>query len=695
MTVLNKILRDIYSNIGIIDTYDDQIRGMMDSQEYYIENIKDLEARDYLHACDKECGDISDERFQKIMDENKKLRDKLREMPDNGLQNNEELKQLRVQNVDQFEKILLMQSQLDDIDDNVDEDLIQHMKTENESLRKQLDSKDSEILRQQLDSKNSSNTQTPCDDITRENEDLKQQLLIIKTKSSVGNDNNLQDEVNRLNEMIQSSDCLKDLDECKQRLQIFKDRNGGKEPIIVDTKSTIGYFDTIKSTGILGLFLSLISEMKLWKDTDITSEDQLVEMIKKAGGLDDSSMELFISLMRKYNGDDWYKIGRDFLSSRVENMGEEFSSSISTFDFYKETQTTSAKLKLMSELTTYNLQKYVSFIPMVTPSVNNSNYVNRKIMETYISNIYSSNPYIENNTESRDAYIKKIYTFAMKQMKARKMLTDKHVDLLVNPTDLKETIVYETKYDREQRRDVSVETIQKLSSHKDLNTMRDLSLAGTQAIKDGPLTLAVIESIRLQIEKENGKTLSEKWSLDNLVKKGVEILENDIWKKEKSGNLEFTVEIDGNMETINPYEIHYDMFKNGIDKYMYYGFNPPLQTGIVLDESTIGDFLVADELERIVKLKQLEKPSGEQVPLKQPPVAPPMPNIPLGPAPPRIPLPTPQPQDGEPPLPPLPPPLPPSGPPPPGKTAKKSPAPKMTLMEEMALKFKENKMLIN
>jgi len=64
----------------------------------------------------------------------------------------------------------------------------------------------------------------------------------------------------------------------------------------------------------------------------------------------------------------------------------------------------------------YNLQKYVSFIPMVSQSENNSNYINRKILETYISNIYSSNPYIENNKESRDAYIKKIYTFSMKQM---------------------------------------------------------------------------------------------------------------------------------------------------------------------------------------------------------------------------------------------------------------------------------------
>jgi len=67
----------------------------------------------------------------------------------------------------------------------------------------------------------------------------------------------------------------------------------------------------------LGLFLSLISEMKAWKDTDIKSENQLYEMIKKKGELDDESMELFISLMRKYGGEDWYNVGKDLLSSRV------------------------------------------------------------------------------------------------------------------------------------------------------------------------------------------------------------------------------------------------------------------------------------------------------------------------------------------------------------------------------------------
>ena len=628
MSILDKILRDIYSNIGIIDTYDDQIRDMLDSQEYDIEQMKDLETRDDLKKCNEECEHISDEKFQKIMEENQKLRDKLREIPDYDLENNEEIKQLRVQNVDQFEQILLMQSQLDNIGNNPsnnnDDVGIQQMKTENENLRQQLIAKDSSI------------PQTSCDDITRENEDLKQQLLISKSRSSGGNDKQneiLQDEVNRLNEMIQSSDCLKDLDECKQRLQIFKDRNGGKEPILVDTKSTDVYFDTRKNAGILGLFLSIISNMKLWKETDITSEDQLKEMIKKAGGdLEDEHMELFISLMRKYNGDDWYKIGRDFLSTRVENMTDEFSSAISTFDFYKKTQTTFAKLNLISELTKYNLQKYVSFIPMVSQSDKKSSYVNRKIMETYISNIYSSNPYIENDAESRDAYIKKIYTFAMKQMKARKTLTDKHIDLLVNPTDLKETIVYETRYDPEKKKDVSFEVIQKLSSHKDLNTMKDFSLAGTRAINDGPLTLAIIESIRLQIEKENGKSLSEKWSLDPLVKKGVEILEKDIWKKEKTSELEFTAEIDGKMETINPYEIHYDMFKNGIDMYMYYGFNPPLQTEVILEESTFGDSLVADELERILKLKKIQKPSVTPLEKEiQEPPPPPLPPPPPAP----------------------------------------------------------------
>jgi len=55
--------------------------------------------------------------------------------------------------------------------------------------------------------------------------------------------------------------------------------------------------------------------MKAWKDTDIKSENQLYEMIKKKGELDDESMELFISLMRKYGGEDWYNVGKDLLSS--------------------------------------------------------------------------------------------------------------------------------------------------------------------------------------------------------------------------------------------------------------------------------------------------------------------------------------------------------------------------------------------
>jgi len=534
MSLLNRIIRDIHSNIGIIDTYDEQIRVILDNQEYDIEQMKDLETKDELRKCDKDCGNISDEKFQQIMDDNEKLREKLRDMSQNNPNDDEEIQKLRVENVDQFEKILLMQSQLDNIDDSQ----LEQMKMENESLKNQLESS------QKQDS-------TSCDDITRENENLKEQLLIIKTKNPGNNDKqteNLQDEVKRLNEMIQSSDCLKDLDECKQRLQIFKERNGGKEPIIVDKKSTPAYFDTLRNTGILGLFLSLISEMKAWKDTDIKSENQLYEMIKKKGELDDESMELFISLMRKYGGEDWY-----------------------------------------------NLQKYVSFIPMVSQSENNSNYINRKILETYISNIYSSNPYIENNKESRDAYIKKIYTFSMKQMKARKTMTEKHIDLLVNPTDLKTTIVYEIRYDPEQRKDVSIPVTQNLSTHKDLNTMKDFSLAGTRAINDGPFTLAVIESIRLQIQKENGKAFAEKWSIDNLVTKGVKILESDIWKREKPGKMEFTTEIEGKMETINPYEVHYDMFKNGIDNYMYLGFKPPLQTGNIMEESLIDNSLASIE----------------------------------------------------------------------------------------------------
>jgi len=216
---------------------------------------------------------------------------------------------------------------------------------------------------------------------------------------------------------------------------------------------------------------------------------------------------------------------------------------------------------------------------MVSQSENNSNYINRKILETYISNIYSSNPYIENNKESRDAYIKKIYTFSMKQMKARKTMTEKHIDLLVNPTDLKTTIVYEIRYDPEQRKDVSIPVTQNLSTHKDLNTMKDF-----------------------------------------LVTKGVKILESDIWKREKPGKMEFTTEIEGKMETINPYEVHYDMFKNGIDNYMYLGFKPPLQTGNIMEESLIDNSLASDELERILKLKQIQKPGDEKPIEKNEPV---------------------------------------------------------------------------
>jgi len=166
MSLLNRIIRDIHSNIGIIDTYDEQIRVILDNQEYDIEQMKDLETKDELRKCDKDCGNISDEKFQQI--------------------------------------------------DNIDDSQLEQMKMENESLKNQLESS------QKQDS-------TSCDDITRENENLKEQLLIIKTKNPGNNDKqteNLQDEVKRLNEMIQSSDCLKDLDECKQRLQIFKERIG-------------------------------------------------------------------------------------------------------------------------------------------------------------------------------------------------------------------------------------------------------------------------------------------------------------------------------------------------------------------------------------------------------------------------------------------------------------------------------------
>jgi len=204
MSLLNRIIRDIHSNIGIIDTYDEQIRVILDNQEYDIEQMKDLETKDELRKCDKDCGNISDEKFQQIMDDNEKLREKLRDMSQNNPNDDEEIQKLRVENVDQFEKILLMQSQLDNIDDSQ----LEQMKMENESLKNQLESS------QKQDS-------TSCDDITRENENLKEQLLIIKTKNPGNNDKqteNLQDEVKRLNEMIQSSDCLKDLDECKQRL---------------------------------------------------------------------------------------------------------------------------------------------------------------------------------------------------------------------------------------------------------------------------------------------------------------------------------------------------------------------------------------------------------------------------------------------------------------------------------------------
>lgn len=494
----------------------------------------------------------------------------------------------------------------------------------------------SELKDEVLELKNKLNSDESCSDLKDEVLELKNKL---NNQSETSDITKLKEELKEAKEIISSSDCFDKLAECKKKLKILKSQNGGVEPLIVDESSVNAFKNQQVLFGDIVMLSNILSEMKEWKKTTDT-EDEVLKLIASQG-ITESKIQNIVGFI----GDDWYKIGRSGLELKLENLTSEVSSSLTRFDFHKQTESTMGILKIVSDITKYALSKYTEYIPTFSVSRSNRKFA----ISTHMYDIYSANKFSNDLTDlQKNTILKDMYALALTTLLPR-TLSDSSLDLLVDPSNLRIEEVKSIVFDKDTKKDVEEITTKSFSHHKNLNVMRSFVNSIQQNENNGALILSGIQSLIIQLGKENGLKLSEKWDIDVLTRMGKNTL-NKLWKKENNLDLEFTEKDGDDYKIINPYEKYFEYFKDGIDKYFFYSMNPPTRSSVIREDDSIDGISLSDIIDKI---------NGVKKPI---PIAPPLPGIPEAPPLPGIPMPPPLPGivPVAPPLPgmPVPPPLP-------------------------------------
>ena len=470
--------------------------------------------------------------------------------------------------------------------------------------------------------------------------ELKNEVLELKNKlnnqSESSDITKLKEELKEAKEIISSSDCFDKLAQCKKKLKILKSQNGGVEPLIVEESSVNAFKNQQVLFGDIIMLSNILSEMKEWKNT-INTEDDLLKLIASQG-ITESKIQTIVGFI----GDDWYKIGRSGLELKLENLTSEVSSSLTRFDFHKQTESTMGILKMVSDITKYALSKYTEYIPTFSVSRSNRKFA----ISTHMYDIYSSNKFSSDLPDTeKNTILKNMYALTLATLLPR-TFSDSSLDLLVDPSSLRMEEVKSIVFDKVTKKDVEQITNKSFSHHKNLNVMKSFVNSIQQNENNGALILSGIQSLIIQLGKENGLKLSEKWDIDVLTRMGKTTL-NKLWKKENNLDLDFTDKDGDDYKIINPYEKYFEYFKDSIDKYFFYNMNPPTKSSVIRENDSIDGISLSDIIDKINGVK---KPIPV-APLPGIPEAPPLPGMPVPPPLPGMPVP--------PPLPGLIPPLPP------------------------------------